>query len=383
MGSTVWALLEPAGMKATLRRWLVQNPRSGQSIDLNDIRGFDAKVYDHITGYAFNACTIFRTALDYLRVTGDTAFLNEQLEDGKTVVERLDEMATDWKSLVHSDSALADYGENQNLLECAPAYLGRVPSCNAQIIWMMRQDASLQELKGNRDRANQLRDAAKKLLPAMLSLYKTGDGCWYGLHDDGQRVELRHCIDYIYVGNALADELSAEMRREMTDFVKRELLMRDWMRAMSLKDAAAAISDRPDHGPMGAYDGWPALTVGAMWRLGYPTDAFDFYCRTAEVTKEGPLAQAREFYGPRRDQDDAPVRIAERAGCMKQCISGAAFANVVVDTFFGFAPSLDRKNLLADPQTSRPFVGKLMNVSAGGEKFTITANERGAEASKQ
>src|SRR5258708_17717530 len=31
MQSTAWALLEPAGMKATLRRWLVQNPRSGQA----------------------------------------------------------------------------------------------------------------------------------------------------------------------------------------------------------------------------------------------------------------------------------------------------------------------------------------------------------------
>ena len=209
---------------------------------------------------------------------------------------------------------------------------------------MMRQDADLQELKGNAARAEELRDDAEKLLPAVLSIYKSGDGVWYGLHNDGQRVELRHCIDYIYVGNALADDLTPDMRREMTGFVKRELLMRDWMRAMSLKDAAAAISDRPDHGPMGAYDGWPALTVGTMWRLGFPGNAFDFYCRTAEVTKEGPFAQAREFYGPRRKQYDAPVRIAEREGCMKECISGAAFANVVVSTFFGFCAIAGRKN---------------------------------------
>ena len=101
MESTVWALLEPAGMKATLRRWLVQNPRSGQVIYLTDTNGFDAKVHDRITGYAFNACTIFKTTLDYLRVTGDTAFLDEKLEDGKTVLQRMDEMATDWKTLVH------------------------------------------------------------------------------------------------------------------------------------------------------------------------------------------------------------------------------------------------------------------------------------------
>lgn len=377
MQSTLWALLEPAGMKAALRRWLVQNVRSGQVIYLTETKGFDAQTHDRITGYAFNACTIFKTALDYLRVTGDLAFLDEKLENGKTVLRRMDEMAMDWITLVHPDSPLADYGENQNLLECAPAYVGRVPSCNAQNVWMMRQDAAIQGLEGNAARAQELRGNADELLPAVLSLYKPGDGVWYGLHDDGNRIELRHCVDYIYVGNALAKDLTLDMRHEMTDFVKRELLMSDWMRAMSLKDAAAAISDRPDHGPMGAYDGWPALTVGAMWRLGFPNDAFDFYCRTAEVTKEGPFAQAREFFGPRRKQFDAPVRIAERMGCMKECISGAAFADVVVNTFFGFAPSLDGKNLLADPQTPRPFTGKLVNLSTRGKKFTIEAGISG------
>jgi hypothetical protein len=383
MQSTVWALLEPTGMKATLRRWLVQNVRSGSFIVITGTNGFDTNNYDHITGYAFNACTIFKTTLDYLRVTGDTTFLAEKLENDKTVLQRMDEIATDWKTLFRPGSPLADYGENRNLLECAPAYIGRVPSCNAQNVWMLRQDATLQELEGNVARARQLREDAEKLLPAVLSLYKPGDGVWYGLHDDGNHVELRHCVDYIYVGNALAGDLIPDERREMTDFIKRELLMRDWMRAMSLKDPAAAVSDRPDHGPMGAYDGWPALTVGTMWRLGFPNDAFDFYCRTAEVTEEGPFAQAREFYGPRRDQYDAPVRIAERDGCMKECISGGAFADVVISTFFGFAPSLDGKNLLADPQTPRPFTGELFHVSFRGERFTISVGKKGTSVLKE
>jgi hypothetical protein len=382
MASTVWALLEPVGMKATLRRWLVQNPRSGVSINLGDTNGFDAKDYDRITGYAFNACTIFKTTLDYLRVTRDMDFLDEKLEDGKTVLQRMDEMATDWKTLVRGDNPLADYGENRNLLECAPAYVGRVPSCNAQNIWMMRQDAVLQELKGNTARAAELREEAKKLLPAVLSLYKSGDGVWYGLHDDGKRVELRHCVDYIYVGNALANDLTPEMRREMTDFVKRELLTRDWMRAMSLKDAAAAVSDRPDHGPMGAYDGWPALTVGTMWRLGFPKDAFDFYCRTADVTAEGPFAQAHELYGPHRNEYDAPVRIAEREGCMKECISGAAFADVVITKFFGFEPPLSEtfrwNDTLVDPDTPRPFKGQLRYVRYPVGTVFLDADEKGA-----
>jgi hypothetical protein len=383
MESTLWALLEPAGMKATLRRWLVQNVRNGTTINLLETNGFDSTVYDRINGYAFNTCNIFQTTLNYLRVTGDFGFLDKKLEDGKTVLQRMDEMATDWQTLVRPDSPLADYGENRNLLECAPAYINRVASANAQDIWMMRQDAVLQELKGNDARAKELRDDATQLLPAVLSLYKPGDGVWYGLHDNGQRVELRHCVDYIYVGNALASDLTPDMRREMTDFVKRELFTRDWMRAMSLKDPAAAISDRPDHGPMGAYDGWPALTVGTMWRLGFPGDAFDFYCRTAEVTQEGPFAQAREFYGPRRDQYDAPVRIAERDGCMKECISGAAFADVVISTFFGFAPSVGGKTILTDPETPRPFTGKLLHVSFRSEKLTISADEKGVSVFKE
>jgi len=44
---------------------------------------------------------------------------------------------------------------------------------------------------------------------------------------------------------------------------------------------------------MGAYDGWIPLTVGAMWRLGSPQDAFEFYCRTAGVTREARVNMGR------------------------------------------------------------------------------------------
>ena len=40
MQSTLWALLEPAGMKVTLRRWLVQNARSGLFISTHRSQWF-------------------------------------------------------------------------------------------------------------------------------------------------------------------------------------------------------------------------------------------------------------------------------------------------------------------------------------------------------
>ncbi len=46
---------------------------------------------------------------------------------------------------------------------------------------------------------------------------------------------------------------------------------------------------------------------------------------------------------------------------------------------FRFCAVAGGKNFLADPQTSRPFVGKLVNVCALGENFTLTANEEGTE----
>jgi hypothetical protein len=373
-----WALLEPAGMKATLRRILVQNVRGSPVMDLRTTKGFDTRAHKQITGYAFNACTIFRLGYDYLRATGDLAFLDEKLENGQTVLERLDAIANDWKTLVLPGSALANYGGNANLLECAPAYVHRVPSANAQNVLMMREVAALYDLKGNAERARQLRGDADKLVPAVLALYKPGDGVWYGLHNDGQRVELRHCVDYIYVGRALMNDLTPTMRSEMTGFVKRELLTSHWMRAMSLQDAAAARSDRPDHGPLGAYDGWIPLTVRVMWQMGFPRDAFEFYCRTAVVTKEAPFTQAHEFYGPERRNFDAPVRVAERQGCMKESPGGIAFTEVVLDTFFGFKPAFDEKAMLVDAETPRPFTGKLRHVRRAGKLVTISASSMGS-----
>ena len=381
MQATAWALLEPAGMKATLRRWLVQNPRtgnaSGYALDLRQTSGFDTKHYDNIGGYAFDACTIFKTIDEYLRVTNDRTFLNDQLENGKSVIETMDSLATNWETLPKGHDGLANYGENNNLLECAPAYIHCVPSCNAQNVWMMRETAKWYVLHGNKERANELQTKAAALLPKVLSLYKPGDGVWNAWQLNGHRVELRHCVDFIYAGNALKQDLSLTQKSEMISFVKQELLTRDWMRAMSQKDSAAAHSDRPDHGPMGAYDGWIPLTVNTMWQLGDPAGAYAFYCRTAVVTSEGPFAQAREFFGPNRNAYDAPVRIAMRQGCMKECISGVAFSDVVISTFFGFHPEAGDATV-RNSSTPRPFSGELHHVHFAGKEWTMKAGVNGS-----
>ena len=97
------------------------------------------------------------------------------------------------------------------------------------------------------------------------------------------------------------------------------------------------------------------------------------------MTREGPFAQAREFYGPDKTKYDAPVRVARRLGCMKECISGVAFTDVVINTFFGFSPSPDGNSLVSDPQTPRPFQGTLAALRYRGRLYQITASGRNAQ----
>ena len=179
-------------------------------------------------------------------------------------------------------------------------------------------------------------------------------------------------------GQALENDLKPWMKSEMTGFGERELLTRTWMRAMSLQDPAAAKSDRPDHGPMGSYDGWPPLTMDVMCRFGQFAKALDFLRAVEPVTHEAAFAQAHEFLGPNARGNGPVVRISHRGGQDAYEGCGAAFAEVIIRGFFGYRPDLsgDQLSLLA-PTTPRGFTGELRHVSYRGRLFTIISDQSG------
>jgi len=88
-------------------------------------------------------------------------------------------------------------------------------------------------------------------------------------------------------------------------------------------------------------------------------------------------AQAREFYGAKRRDRDAPVRIAQRQGCMRECTGGGAFAETVVGTLFGYVPKLGGAFELLNADTPRGFSGELRHVCRGAQKFTIQSTNTG------
>lgn len=370
MWSKVFALLEPKAMKQHARIFLSCDPHRGP-------------VYNMATGeqwdgwYAANDSTIFTFVSEYINSTSDVAFLDEQVGD-RTVLEHIDALATNWQQLQRDKSKmLADYGENRNLLECAPTYVHRVPSFNAANVWMMRVAADLQEQRGNAARAAQLREWANRCSQAVLALYKPGDGVWYALHRDGQRVELRHCYDFVCISRFMNKDLTPQMKQEMVTFVERELIDGHWMRAMSPLDEAAAESDRPDHGPMGAYDAWPALTAESMCLLGTWRPAIDFLRSTQAALNEGVYGQAHEYYGKNRAQRNAPVRIAMRGACMRESIGGGAFAEMMIGTLFGFQPRANEPLQLYQADVDRGFEGQLLNVRHDGRLLDITSSTDG------
>ncbi|TWU28441.1 hypothetical protein [Bythopirellula polymerisocia] len=370
MWSKVFALLEPKAMKEHVKIFLSCDPHKGPVYGMDDGHQWEG-------WYAANDSTIFTFVSEYLNTTGDVAFLDEKVGD-KTVLEHLDSLATNWKKLQRDKSVmLADYGENRNLLECAPAYVHRVPSFNAANVWMMRTTADFYEQRGNTKRAAELRNWADQFAQAVLDLYKSGDGVWYALHRNGDRVELRHCYDFVCIGRFMPDDLTPQMKEEMVEFVERELVTDHWMRAMSPLDKAAAESDRPDHGPMGAYDAWPALTAETMCILGAWGPAFNFLCDTQDVLYEGVYGQSREFYGEHRADHDAPVRIAMRGACMRESVGGGAFAEMIIGTLFGFRPQADQELSLFEADTDRGFEGKLLNVSFDGKLLDISSDSDG------
>ncbi|MGH9587163.1 MAG: hypothetical protein ACRD3F_09450 [Acidobacteriaceae bacterium] len=386
--STLFAMLEPKQMKEQIKLFLEQDPHESAVIVFTTKRPPSPKTIStpkgwDLRGYAANDLSIFRLTWSYLSVTQDEEFLNEKIAD-QTVKERLQVLATDWKKLIREPSdKLADYGEAPNLLECVPTYIHKVASFNAANVWMMRECAGIMELTGNQKEASELRNEAVQMVKAVMTLYEPGKGVWVSLHRDGSRVEVRHCYDFAEVGRFMAGDLPLNVREEMVEFVKDELLMEKWMRALSLRDPASANSDRPDHGPMGAYDAWPAVTVDAMCTLGYWEDAIDFLRRTRLAIYEGVYAQAHEFYGPRRREYDAPVRIAQRGGCMRECTGGGAFAETIINTLFGYIPKLGQQLALFEPQTPRGFAGELRDVRHGSDLLAIRSGRDGLHLGKE
>jgi len=360
------SMLDPEVMKQQLKRWLTLDISKWYAQDCLSGEGRGR-------WYSANNLSVFGLLQGYLRVTGDYGLLDEKAGD-KTVLEHMKGLVTGWKQLVSKTGQLADYGEARNLLECDSTYIHAVASLNAANVGMMRMLASLLAWRGDAPGAAELRESARSLAAAVLKLYVPVEGVWLAAQPNGQFLKVRHVYDFITVIKWMAEDLSPEMRREMVSFVQRELITEWWMRALSLEDPAAPGSDRPDHGPMGAYDEWPALTLEAFCKLGYRKEALDAFYHFERVTHEGPYAQAHEVLGTHYSD---LVRIAGRGAMTTHTMIGTVFSELIVGSFFGFQPDWQGKQMLVEPCLPPTFEGKLIGLPYRGKLYDLTAGAGG------
>ncbi|NMB73416.1 MAG: hypothetical protein GYA22_14855 [Bacteroidales bacterium] len=367
--STLWAAVDPVMMKEHLSSWIRIDPSKFYGKD-----NFGGKGVGN--GYSANYWALFQMIRDYVAITGDEGFLQDTINE-KTVLGHLEDYALNWKkiSLYGQEGCtddlykLADFGDDEwNLLECVPTYKHIVPSFNVGYAWMMRELAKIYNKLGSREKAAELDTMATDMIQRILKLY-AGNGVWYSLYPNEKKIEVRHCLDFFFIGKYIPNDVPENIRKEMIDFLYRELMADHWMRAQSVDDVAAAQSDRPDHGPLGAYDGWPAETMDALTQMGYPQKALDFYHAIEPVTYEGIWAQAHELWGENKKTSHAWVRIAERGWHNRESSGGVSLSQVVLKDFFGFYPQIGGEAL----QTHGPFElsGKLYHVLYKNAYYTI------------
>jgi len=371
--SQIMAMADPEVMKDNLRSFIHINPDKYFGQDSYSGNGIG-------NGYVANYWALFQLIRSYITMTKDYDFLNEVV-DRESILDHITDYAYNWQKLsiygqpgaTDDEYKLADFGSDPwNLLECVPTYIHIVPSFNAGYVWMMRETAKFYTLKGDTEKAQKINTDADEMLHRLLKLY-AGNGVWNSLYPDGKKVEVRHVLDFMYFGKYLSKDLSPQMRKEMVDFVYRELITDKWMRAQSLQDIAAKYSDRPDHGPLGAYDGWPAGTIDALTQLGYADKALQFYKSVVPVTNEGNWSQSHELWGDNKFNTKARVRIPERGWNSRDAVAGIDFSQVVLKCFMGFNPGIDSSVL--QPVQKINFSGTLYHVLYGGEYYSVAYRE--------
>ena len=343
--------------------------------------------------YGTNDFTLFELIHSYLRLTGDFGVLNTTLlipqpngtEVRATLYELTLSLVTHWRAL-NASGGLADYGGAPNLLECVPTYIHYVASCNAANAWMSAAFADVAEAwAGDGALAASLRADADTTAAAVLTqLYLPGAGFFGARQPNGSLTPVAHVMDHVYVTRYLgvvgapaasgvgAGRIPLAVADEMAAWAAAQLRVPHWMRALSLLDPAAPLSNRSDHGPSGAYVGWPPLTIKALAMQRRHDEALAFLLDTAFATTLGAYGQAIEIRPPGLPYKPMDVTLYN-------ALVAHAFSDAIITTFFGFVPLADlpgqppTTSPLADAATPRGFDGRLSGVRWRGALYDVVS----------
>jgi hypothetical protein len=376
LSAMLLAMLDPAVLRRMMETWM--------TLDIHKHFGTE-----FLTGagvgpwYSVNDYAMSRMAKEYLRWTGDKAWLDKRV-GGRTVLDRLVDYAEHWRELDTNKHGLADYGGVLNLLEAVSSYVHEVAGLNAANVHNLRFAAELVEYKGDSKKAAALRTEAEQLGRRVQELYVPGRGIWKCRLPDGSYNEVHHCYDFGTTLMNIGDMMPASQKKEMVDFFVRELKTPTWMRALSTRDLDVTFSIRPDHQWTGAYCSWPALALSGLFVAGETALALDWMKGLAKTSMQGPYAQAHfteTFYTP--ESNGAAAKSPSDQPYINDwaCVSGCNYLEPIVDSLFGINAGLFGQ-ITAKPQfgTFDPR-SELRNINYQGKRYTAGKNGIKAEGS--
>ncbi len=361
------ALLDPLPLRNLVEVWFQQDMHQHLATDY--LSGEAVGPW-----YAVNDMAIVRCAQDYLRVTGDFAWLDKTV-GGKTVLDCLVDHATYWKKLA-AKNGLADYGGIQNLLEVVSTYIHEVAGMNAGNVSSMRFVAELLDKRGRGQQAASLRADATALARRINEvLYVQGKGWWRCGQPDGSFNEVRHCYDFIAVLDNMSDDLSAAQKREMANFFWTQLASMKWMRALASGDPDATWNVRPDHSCLGAYAAWPPESAKGLFKADDPARVAVWLTEVAKAGNQGPIGQAHFVEQVVPPLQGGAYKASEDAPYIEDwcCVSGGAFIDLVVESIFGVDPSLHDGVKVASKLDAFDASATLQGLHYQGGEYSISA----------
>jgi hypothetical protein len=220
----------------------------------------------------------------------------------RTLLEVMEDLASDYRARLNSEYGLADYGPRQELLECVSTYEHVVAGLNAAAAWMLDQLATIYERIGRGGEVEPLRAESERLVEKILEhLYVEGMGWFRVITADGEARECRHVWDIAMVLMCIGDRLPGDVQGEIVKF-------------------------------LGAFGSWPAEMLLGLLKIGRRDVAEDWLRGIARTARQGPFGQAYYDEGVWPSVFDGAAKVTEELPqCCHWCnISGAMFYEVLV-----------------------------------------------------
>ena len=359
----VLPLLDPAAVRAHIKQFL--------GIDLTSHFAFSP-----ITGAAFgpwypvNQEKIIRSIYYYVALTGDTAFLGEQVA-GRSILDWAAFHAT-WRDDPAAPVGLVDYGQGNNHLELRRQYRYDhvLPDLNGRRYDNYLAAYLLTELAGKPQ--PWLRERAEALKALLRERMWSPSEQWLNhLDETGQR-QLRYTIQiYKLIGSGVLD---AQMEQGLLSHLNEREFLSPWgMHSMSKLDPAFDQVDI-DNGGGGCYVSFPPQIAERLYRAGYPELAADILQRHLWMGERLPYWGDSQVANHMDYRRDTPLQCS---------IGGVAGAQAVIFGMFGVGVT-PAGDIVVNPRppTWSPHIkltglqlrGCRLDITAGPEAYQVVAN---------